>query len=302
MRRTLATLTAVVVFFAGRSAMALDKQGSGAHGGAVSGADSGFGFSGAFSLGVALDNPSYAARPDNSGLTLMRYAVHADIDLVGRRLSIPLDINIFSDRLRKGVNKLGPTEFDAIAGITTTWPLGPGALELGVRVEHDSPVDQGSGNQRYVDVRARWLFSLASVTDAGRHLKDGDVSGWVTLGWFAYNPSYFARPDNTGNALLRYSGHAELSIFSDVLSFAFDGTMFTDREAKRVLQPTELDFTEELIFRKSPWELHIAYEQDHPLDRGGLVQSFVYALVVWGFDLHRAEPLPLEMRNHIPSP
>src|ERR1700753_2150967 len=82
-----------------RTAAALDKQGS-AHGGAVGGDENGFHVSGALPLGVSLINPSYAARPDNTGLALFRYALHADTDLVGRKLSIPLDLNVFTDRER----------------------------------------------------------------------------------------------------------------------------------------------------------------------------------------------------------
>src|SRR5690348_6531460 len=73
------------------TAHALDKQGS-AHGGDVEGATSGFGFSGSAAIGAALYNKSYAARPDNTGLALFRYALHADMDLIGRRLSIPIDV------------------------------------------------------------------------------------------------------------------------------------------------------------------------------------------------------------------
>ena len=92
-----------------REALALDKQGS-AHGGQVGdqGDDDGFDIEGALMMGVALVNTSYAARPDNTGLALMRYALHADIDLVGRKLSVPLDINLFTDRERSGAKKLSP--------------------------------------------------------------------------------------------------------------------------------------------------------------------------------------------------
>ena len=128
------------------AARAVDKQGS-AHGGEVGGAGSGFGVSGGLMVGVAVYNPSYAARPDNTGLALMRYAGHADVDLIGQRLSIPIDVNMFSDRLRAGIAKLGPTEFDVITGLTTTWPAGPGAVEAGARVEHDRPLDRPGATQ-----------------------------------------------------------------------------------------------------------------------------------------------------------
>ena len=124
---------AAAVLAAARSARALDKQGS-AHGGGIEGPTEGFDLSGSASLGVSLYNPTYAARPDNTGLALFRYAGHADVDLIGRRLSIPIDINMFTDRLAHGfARKFVPSELDVIAGVTTTWRLGPGALEAGAR-------------------------------------------------------------------------------------------------------------------------------------------------------------------------
>jgi hypothetical protein len=268
-------------------AAALDKQGS-AHGGAVTGADSGFGFSGSVGLGVSFYNPTYAARPDNTGKALMRYTMHADVDLIGRRLSIPLDVNMFSDRERSGALKLVPTELDFITGLTSTWALGPGAIEFGARVETDQPLDRGTYNQTYVDARTRYLFALADHIDGlEKSLGGGDITGAATLGVFAYNPSYAARPDNSGNALLRYALRSEVSFWNHHAAFSVDATMFTDRETNGV-QPTELDLTPALIARFEPWQLQVAYERDMPLDnRGtdpGYTQSFAFVLAEWAFD------------------
>jgi hypothetical protein len=287
-----------------REAFALDKQGS-AHGGAVDAAASGdtFDVSGSLTLGASLINNSYAARPDNTGYALMRYAGHADIDLLGRKLSIPLDVNMFTDRTRGGLAVFAPTEFDIIGGVTTTQPVARGAdLELGARVEHDRPVDRGGFTQSYADARARFLYSLAKVWPSlADGLVDGDVNGFFTLGWFMWNPTYAARPDNTGKALFRYAGHAELSVWHDYISIGLDATMFTDRTASTPVLPTELDLTYEAIAHIAPFEVHLAYERDMPLDRLSLIQDFVYALLVYDFDLRRSAA-PLEPRATIPSP
>jgi hypothetical protein len=284
-------------------AAALDKQGS-AHGGSVGGDAQGFNVSGAALLGVSLYNPTYAARPDNTGIALFRYALHADIDVLGRALSFPLDVNMFTDKTRHGIDVLVPTELDLIAGVTTTFNAGPGAVELGSRIEHDMPLDKGTFTQTYVDTRARYLYSLASLCPGlGSALGDGDVSGWLTLGWFTANPTYAARPDNTGKALLRYAAHTEVSILGDLLSFGLDATFFTDRtSATSVIVPSELDLTPEIIGRIAPWELHLAYERDMPLDRGGLVQEFVYVVGVFGFDFAKKAPGPFLERGTISSP
>jgi hypothetical protein len=287
-----------------RDARALDKQGS-AHGGGVGGETSGFNISGAVMLGSSLVNPSYAARPDNTGLALMRYAAHADIDLIGQRLSIPLDVNMFSDRQREGLDKLSPTELDLIGGVTSTWAAGPGAVEFGTRMESDRPIDRPGVSQFYVDARTRYLYSLARVFPGlAKALRDGDVSGWATLGWFAYNQSYFARPNNTGLAFLRYGLHMEVSAFGDLISLGLDATMFTDKTMGSSLRPTELDITPEVIVHMQSYEVHLALESDRPLDATGMgySQTFLYALVVWSFDLRSAAPKPLESRTGVPSP
>jgi hypothetical protein len=175
-------------------------------------------------------------------------------------------------------------------------------MELGARVEHDRPIDRGTFTQTYADVRSRLLYSLGSVFPGlRRDLVDGDISGYLALGWFAINPTYAARPDNTGNALLRYAGHTELSVWKDRLSLGFDATFFTDRRTS-ALGPSELDATYEVIVHEGRYEMHLAYERDMPLDRPGLVQSFVYALFVTNFDLVHDARQPLEQRGTIISP
>jgi hypothetical protein len=301
-RRAAAGLAAAALLAVAPSAAALDKQGS-AHGGDVSGANEGFDVEGALLIGTALYNPTYAARPDNTGLTLMRYAAHADVDLIGRRLSIPIDVNFFTDRERKGALVFAPTEGDVIAGLTSTWDVWPGALEVGARVEHDRPLDRGGFSQSYVDARLRYLYSANVLfPEVGRFLRDGDVAGWLTLGVFGFNPTYAARPDNSGLALFRYAGHVEISIWSDHLSAGLDATMFSDSRSRDPVGPSELDLTPELIGRIAPFELHVAYERDMPIDRGGLVQHFVYLLAGFEFDLKHTDPKAVTDRNSIPSP
>jgi hypothetical protein len=291
---------ALMSITASSGSLALDKQGK-AHAGDSGDAESTeFNVSGSATLGSSIYNPTYAARPDNTGLALFRYAAHADIDLLGRKLSLPLDINMFTDRERSGLDVLAPTEFDVIAGVTTTWSIGPGTLEAGSRVEHDRPVDRGSFTQTYVDVRTRYIYSLAEDW-AALAARKMDLSGWATLGVFAINPTYAARPDNTGHALFRYGLHGEVSAFDDLLSFGLDGVMFTDREENAV-RPSELDVTPELIVHLAPFELHVAYERDVPLDRDGLTQTYAYALLVWNFNLKHAATDPFESRGQVLSP
>jgi H+/Cl- antiporter ClcA len=288
-RFTVCVCAAMFVLGTAPSAQALDKQGS-AHGGQVGGDSRELNVSGAAMLGASLYNPSYAARPDNTGLALFRYALHVDVDLLGRLLSIPIDINALTDRERKRALKLAPSELDLIGGVTSTNGVAKGFdLEMGARVEHDRPVDRGSYSQTYVDVRARLLYSIAALSPGlGNALHDGDNSGFVTLGWFAVNPSYAARPDNTGRALFRYTLHDDVSFCHRRFGIGFDTTFFSDRRQSNPIAPSELDVTGLIIARAEPVEFQLAYERDMPIDRGGLVQSLLYAVVSYGFDFHDA--------------
>ncbi len=286
-RLELGILLALLSSLLATSAHALDKQGS-AHGGAVEQDDSGLHLGGYHFFAISPYNPSYAARPDNTGLALLRYGTHMDLDFIGRKLSVPVDLNFFTDRTQPDIAKLGPTEFDIIAGVTTTWSVGHAAIEGGARIEHDRAVDRGDYTQTYVDLRVRLLYSLASVWPRlGKALADGGISGAVTLGGFAWNPTYAARPDNTGLALLRYAAHTEISFWHDHFAIGADANLFTDRHASgaAVLRPTELDVTGELIGRYRNMELHVAWESDLPVDQAGLVQSFLYVSFVWTFDI-----------------
>jgi hypothetical protein len=294
-RRTSALALFVVSLLSGcvlcSVARALDKQSS-AHGGQLGGAESGFGMTGNALLGAAVINPTYAARPDNTGLALLRAAAHFDIDLIGSRLSIPLDLNVFTDRARRGAKKLIPSELDIITGLTSTWPVDRMALEVGARFEGDFPVDRGGFSQRYADVRGRLLFALSAFEPAVQDaLWGGDLTGALTLGIFAYNPTYAARPDNTGIALFRYAIHLTLHMTTRFF-VAFDAVFFTDRE-RVIVAPSECDITPEIGFSIIPGlEVHVAYERDMPIDRGGLVQQLLLAHLSWDFSLIESEPVP----------
>ncbi|HSC88248.1 MAG TPA: hypothetical protein VLC09_13285, partial [Polyangiaceae bacterium] len=152
-----ATCVALVGWTLAGPAHALDKQGS-AHGGKNEVLEEGQRLSGSLLFGVAFFNPTYAARPDNTGLALFRLAGHADIDLIGQHLSIPLDVNLFTDRTADGAGIFVPSELDLIGGVTSTWALPRGALELGTRAEADMGVDRSTLTQAYVDARARYLL------------------------------------------------------------------------------------------------------------------------------------------------
>jgi hypothetical protein len=77
----------------------------------------------------------------------------------------------------------------------------------------------------------------------------------------------------TGLALPRYQGRAEASFLGEHAAFGLDVTMFTDRISHDPIGPSEVDFTSEIISRRRPFEFHVAYERDVPVNRGGFTET-----------------------------
>jgi hypothetical protein len=144
---------------------------------------------------------------------------------------------------------------------------------------------------------------LIALTDAHPALKrffEGNVVNTsFTLGYFAYNPSYAARPDNTGRALLRYAGHLDMFIPETYLGVYVDTTFFTDRHADSKARPSELDLTVGIAARFAPFEVSVAFERDMPLDEGDLVQQMLFLYASWSFSAfsNQAAPSPKPVTN-----
>lgn len=264
---------------------------------------SGFIFAGGF-----LFNPTYAARPDNSGLALLRFGLHLDLDLYRRYLTLSYDENTFTDGAAESPNPIYPSEHDHIVGLLTNIDLPHHlTLTLATHLEIDAigfgpntayrqlhPDCTPGGrllppacfdphySQSYVDAYARIAYTRPRLLL------------FAALGGFLYNPSYAARPDNAGLALLRYVLHGEF-IPLPWLALRLDLNFFTDRD-EFPLQPTELDTTTEVAVRWREFELRFIGEADlpvgayplaapHPSATPGLKQFYMATLLQWNFDL-----------------
>lgn len=280
-------LPLALVLLTSTPAFCLDKQGS-AHGGKSEVVGEGQRIGGSLLFGAAFFNPSYAARPDNTGLALFRLAGHADFDLIGQHLSIPLDLNLFTDRTAPDAGFLVPSELDVITGVTSTWALPRGAIEFGVRGEADMGVDRSTLTQGYVDARARYLLDSGDFgDDLQKWLGPHHFSTATTLGWFAYNPTYGARPDNSGLALFRYAEHLGYGV--GIFDLGVDLVFFTDREAN-VIAPSEFDLSFDAGVTLDDFGVRVAYERDMPVDRGGLVQHFAFTYLTYSFGVELSAP------------
>lgn len=218
-----------------------------------------------------LSNPTFAARPDNTGLVGMRHMLHLETDLYKQYLTFYTDQNFFSDR-RQGWIKL--TEWDGTYAFT-------GLIDhFGWRIqyERDSPLDKRGIKQAYGDmlVTARYEAGDQS-TWWKKNLPDQNLTAYAGPGWLFHNSNYFARPDNTGLALFRYVAHADLDLYRNKAVLYSDVNMFTDRQKGNKITPTEIDWIVGMALRWRDYELSFYREEDRPIDRNTLVQKY-YAL------------------------
>lgn len=238
---------------------------------------------GYFLTGAFVTNPSFAARPNNTGLVGLRHMGHFETDLYKQYLTFYTDQNFFSDRTR-GWIKL--TEWDmtyAFTGIIDHW-------SWRLQYERDAPLDQSGLKQIYADALVTYRFQAAQDWEAWRRLlPNQNLSAYLGPGWLFYNSNYFARPDNTGRALFRYVAHADADLYKERVITFVDLNMFTDRTASNVLRPTELDWILGVAFRWKDMELSVYREQDLPLDKAGLVQQYTAVQLRFAFDISKGE-------------
>jgi len=276
----------------GSSAWALNKQGAREP---KTESTSPVNLTGSFFVGAFIFNPSYAARPNNSGIAALRFGVHVDLDLYYRWLTLSYDENSFTDGSANSPGWWVPSEHDHIVGLVSTIPLPkelsltlalhyeidvPGAEPIG-RFRATHPEYQVGYTQNYLDAYARLTY------EHGRYLT------YVALGGFLYNPSYAARPDNSGLALLRYVVHGDVTLLK-WLVVRTDFNFFTDRD-EFPLTPSELDITSEIALRWHNFEVRFIGEADLPLGKypadgahpsalAGVKQFYLATLFQWNFD------------------
>lgn len=227
---------------------------------------------------VFVDNPTFAARPNNTGLVGMRYMLHLETELYKEYLQVYTDQNFFSDR-KKGWIEL--SEWDATVALTGS--LGNWGWRL--QYERDAPLDTSGIKQIYADTLITYRAPALKQFDWWRtHLPFQNLSAYAGAGWLFYNQNYFARPDNTGRALFRYVAHADLDLYKNMAVLFADTNLFSDRSSSDPVSPTELDLVIGLAFRYKDAELAFIHEQDMPLDRGGLVQKYTAIQLRYAFE------------------
>jgi len=237
-------------------------------------------FGGYFLTAAFVSNPTFAARPDNTGLVGLRHMLHLETDLYKQYLTFYTDQNFFSDRT-KGWIEL--SEWDGTFALT-------GLVDrFGWRIqyERDAPLDKSGTKQIYADTLLTSRFQATEDLSWWRGIfPNQNLTAYAGAGWLFHNSTYFARPDNTGTALFRYVAHADLDLYKNRVVLYGDMNFFTDREAGNKVNPTELDWIIGLALRfREDMEISVYREQDQPLDKPGLVQKYVAVQFRYSFDV-----------------
>ena len=238
-------------------------------------------FGGYLLTGAFVNNPSFAARPDNSGLVGMRHMLHAETDLYKQYLTFYTDQNFFSDRTNGWIEL---SEWDATFAFT-------GVLDRfnwRLQYERDAPLDRSGLKQAYADALVTARFqAVQDSTWWRRTFPNQNLTAYAGAGWLFHNSNYFARPNNTGRALFRYVAHADLDLYKNRVVLYGDMNFFTDREAGNTLNPTELDWILGIAVRWKDMELAFYREEDRPLDQSGLVQKYYAVQLRFAFDVSK---------------
>lgn len=230
-----------------------------------------------------VSNPTFAARPDNTGLVGLRHMLHLETDLYKQYLTVYTDQNFFSDRTQGWIRL---SEWDGTYAFTgvidhVAWRL---------QYERDAPLDRGGIVQAYADALVTGKFqSVQDLPGWRRRFPSQNLTVYAGAGWLFHNSRYFARPDNTGRALFRYVAHADVDLYKNRIVLYGDMNFFTDRQAGNRTKPTELDWIVGVALRWRDMEFAVYREQDQPLDRGGLVQRYVAVQVRFSFDVSKRD-------------
>jgi len=240
-------------------------------------------FAGYLLTGVLAHNPSFFARPDNSGLVGLRHMLHLETDLYKHYLTFYTDQNFFSDRTNGWIEL---SEWDGTYALTGV----VGHMSWRLQYERDVPLDRRGLSQEYADGLVTAKFQAVQDLPAWRRFfPNQNFTAYAGGGWLFHNRNYFARPDNSGRALLRYVAHADLDLYKNKVVLYGDVNLFTDGDSDNKANPTELDWIVGLALRWRNSEVAVYYEQDQPLDRAGLIQKYLAIQFRVSFDVSKRD-------------
>jgi hypothetical protein len=136
------------------------------------------------------------------------------------------------------------------------------------------PIDKSGLVQAYGEIQGLWHQDNILIERS---------EFYAALGWLFSTQNYFARPNNTGRALLRYVLHYEAPIYKDLVWLVGDTNFLTDRREPNPFAPSELDWIVGAALRWKSWEVMAFQETDQSIDRGGLTQKYFAIQLKWSW-------------------
>src|SRR5690349_18248956 len=116
-----------------------------------------------------------------------------------------------------------------------------------------------------------------------REAEETLLGGYFLTAAFVKNPTFAARPDNTGLVGLRHMLHLETDLYRQYLTFYTDQNFFSDR-TQGWIELSEWDGTYALTGLLDRFGWRIQYERDAPLDRRGIKQAYGDMLLTARFE------------------
>ncbi|HQX22870.1 MAG TPA: hypothetical protein PLU01_05805, partial [Nitrospira sp.] len=114
----------------------------------------------------------------------------------------------------------------------------------------------------------RPLPSMDEPEHEAREEEETLFGGYLLTGAFVKNPTFAARPDNTGLVGMRHMLHLETDLYKQYLTFYTDQNFFSDR-TDGWIKLTEWDGTFAFTGVLDRFNWRLQYERDAPLDRRG---------------------------------
>ncbi|MBI5202484.1 MAG: hypothetical protein HY925_12910 [Elusimicrobia bacterium] len=193
-----------------------------------------------------------SARPDGSGGARSRTQLYLRDHSDGDQLHFIADGILLSDTAR--IYK--PTSLDYYLGLRKQSSEG---RFLGVGREETLPLDRKGFSSRAWELRAGTAWT--AVGAAGAY-----------AGWFFKNDGRPVRPDQSGEAYLRYA--LFLHTARGPLAFRLDGDFLTDKGRKKY-RPAALDLSVAAAVNWTQFEVSLAYKPWITLDRKGVAESWL---------------------------
>lgn len=223
-------------------------------------------------IGNFFSNSSYTATPSNDGLVENRYAAsltyHPSEHWFGS-----IDTNFFTDKTKKD-RYTQLSEFDRVLRVGYT------DNEWDYYIEDEKDATLGSSfYQAYTALAVKRKGSITIGTQS--------LSASFTAEKLIRNETYYARPDNTGKANMRYILHWDYD-FGNKWAISNDNNFFTDQNKRSVLNKlielSELDCLVQVSYKiNNRMKISLARETDMSLDQRGISQTYWGTFLSIGF-------------------